>query len=68
MRVFFTRERELRIRRRRRKRRKKEGIFSNEKTLPICLGECDDIRKMLKKNHTCKVPSKAANRTYDMHS
>ena len=47
------------------KRKKKKSLcpinFTNKSKLPIGLSECNDIREKPNKNHTDKVPSKAAN-------
>ena len=51
-------------RKRRRKRRRNlfaQNTFTYKYKLAIGLSECNNIRKKLNKNHTGKVPSKAAN-------
>ena len=38
-----------------------QNTFTSNYKLAIGLSECNNIRKKLNKNHTGKVPSKAAN-------
>jgi len=63
--LFFLLTIMLSIRRRRRRRRRRNCFAQNKFTsnykLAIGLSECNNIRKKLNKNHTGKVPSKAAN-------